>query len=77
MSQWDKLMARLKNLSTDMRIEELAKILERCGYVQSRGKGSHVLFRKQGSRPVVIPDHRPLKVQYIRMVRDIVENEGM
>lgn len=32
MSQWDKLLARLKTLDTYLRFEELEKILLRYGY---------------------------------------------
>lgn len=32
MSQWEKLLYKLKKLSPDMRFEELQKILESYGY---------------------------------------------
>ena len=50
MSQWEKLMYKLKKLSPDMRFEELQKILESYGYeMQSpRSGSSHFSFRKKG-----------------------------
>lgn len=32
MSKWDKLLARIRALSNDIRFEELRKILESYGY---------------------------------------------
>lgn len=39
MSQWDKLLDKVKNLSQDLRFEELKKVLEYYGYVMSAPKG--------------------------------------
>lgn len=49
MSQWEKLLYKLKKLSPDMRFEELQKILESYGYeMQSpRSGSSHFSFRKR------------------------------
>ena len=38
MSQWDKLIARLKALDPDLRFEELEKILLRLGYMETQPK---------------------------------------
>lgn len=77
MSQWDKLLTRIKSLAPDIRFEELAKILERCGYEMNAPKGgsSHVTFRKKGCNPITIPKHKPIKKVYVEMVRKIVESE--
>ena len=78
MSQWDKLLQRLHSLDSDLRFEELKKILERYGYVMSAPKSgsSHCTFRKPGCVPITIPKHKKLKKVYIEMVRDIVESEA-
>ncbi len=80
MSQWDKLIRRILNLSKDVRFEELKKILERYGYsCQQPGKGSsHYVFRKPGAMPITVP--RPhngaaMKRVYVEAVRDIVLKE--
>ena len=39
MSQWDKLLDKVKKLSQDLRFEELKKVLEYYGYVMSVPKG--------------------------------------
>lgn len=46
MSQWDKLLDRVRKLSPDLRFEELKKILESYGYEMyaPRGGSSHYTF---------------------------------
>ena len=77
MSKWDKLIARICNLSKDLRFTELRKVLESYGYEMNapRGGSSHYTFRKQGCKPITIPKHEPIKRVYIEMVRQIVESE--
>ena len=77
MSQWDKLLDRVRRLSPDLRFEELKKILESYGSVMSDPKGgsSHYTFRKAGYPPITIPKHKPIKKVYIEMVREVVERE--
>lgn len=78
MSQWDKLIARICALSRDMRFDELRRVLESYGYEMARPKSgsSHCTFRKAGCAPITIPVHEPIKVTYVRMVRDVVESEA-
>ena len=77
MSQWDKLLDRVRRLSPDLRFEELMKILESYGYVMSAPKGgsSHYTFRKAGYSPITISKHKSIKKVYIEMVREVVERE--
>lgn len=77
MSQWDKLLDRIKNLSKDIRFDELRKILESYGYVMNapRGGSSHYTFRKEGKSPITVPKHEPIKAVYVRMVKDLIESE--
>lgn len=76
MSQWDKLLEKLKRLSSDMRFEELEKILSRYGYKESQTKkgSSHYVFRK-GPVKIIIPRHKPILKVYLALVRSIVEEE--
>ncbi len=78
MSKWDKLIARICNLSQDLRFNELRKVLESFGYeMKAPGSGSsHYTFRKQGCMPITIPKHEPIKKVYVEMVRTIVESEA-
>lgn len=77
MSKWDKLIARICNLSKDIRFNELRKILESYGYEMNspRSGSSHYTFGKRGCMPITIPKHEPIKKVYVEMVKIIVENE--
>ena len=78
MSKWDKLINRVRSLSTDMRFTELRKILESYGYTINAPKSgsSHNTFRKPGKNPITIPKHEPIKRIYVEMVREVVEEEN-
>ena len=78
MSKWDKLIARICNLSKDLRFDELRKVLESYGYELNapRGGSSHYTFRKQGCMPIKIPKHEPIKKVYVELVRQVVESEA-
>lgn len=77
MSKWDKLLERILSLSKDLRFEELRKVIESYGYVMSapRSGSSHYIFRKSGCNPITVPKHEPIKVVYVKLVRDMIENE--
>ena len=73
MSKWDKLIARICNLSKDLRFTELRKVLESYGYEMNapRRGSSHYTFRKPGCMPLTIPKHEPIKKIYVEMVRQV------
>ena len=77
MAQWEKLLNKIKFLDKDMRFAELSKVLQSYGYTVSQPKSgsSHYTFRKAGCNPITIPNHEPIKVVYIKMVKEIVESE--
>ena len=77
MSQFDKLLQRIKSLDKSMRFDELRKVLEAYGYIMSGlGSGSsHKTFRKLGYQPITIPIHEPIKRVYVIMVKEAVESE--
>lgn len=77
MSKWDKLLLRIRNLSKDLRFDELKKVMESYGYTMNAPKGgsSHYTFRKQGCQPITIPKHEPIKRVYVELVKQIVESE--
>ncbi len=78
MSQWEKLLNKVLDLSPDVRFEELKKILEHYGYVMTQPKSgsSHCTFRKAGCSLITIPRHKPIKRVYIEMVKEIIESEA-
>ena len=77
MSKWEKLIARICNLSKDLRFDELRKVLESYGYEMNAPKSgsSHYTFRKQGCMPITVPKHEPIKKVYVEMVKQIVEKQ--
>lgn len=72
MSQWDKLLDKILDLSGSVRFEEIKKLLERYGYESINTGGSHYVFRKTGCTQIAIPRHSPVKKAYLRLIRDIV-----
>ena len=79
MGQWDKLIRKITSLNKDMRFLELKKVLENYGYVMSSPKSgsSHHTFRKPGCNPITIPNHEPIKIVYVKMVKEIIESEQL
>ena len=77
MSRWSKLLKKICSLSTDMRFEELRKVLESYGYkmYSPRGGSSHATFRKAGFNPITIPKHEPIRTVYVEMVKAVIESE--
>ena len=77
MAQWEKLLAKILSLDKDMRFTELKKVLQSYGYrmTQPNRGSSHYTFRKDGCNPITIPKHEPIKIVYVRMVKEVVESE--
>ena len=77
MSQWDKLLSKILNLSNDLKFNELKKVLEKYGYVMSspNGGSSHATFRRKGYLPITVPRHDPIKKIYVKKVKKIIEQE--
>lgn len=77
MSKWEKLLQRITSLSKDVRFAELEKILISYGYTMYLPKsgGSHYTFRKNGCSPITIPKHEPIKLAYVKIVKQIIEDE--
>lgn len=63
MSKWDKLTAKICNLSSNVRFDEIKKILESYGYTMYMpgGGSSHCTFRKEGCIQLQYPDMNQLK----------------
>lgn len=78
MSQFDKLLQRIRSLDKNLRFEELQRVLEYYGYrMQGPGGGSsHKVFRKPGKPPITIPKNEPIKLNYVKMVKYLIESES-
>jgi hypothetical protein len=71
LSQWEKLLERIRNNPKTVTFEELDKILVRSGYEkrQPGGGSSHYTFRKKGKLPLTIPKKSPyVKEEYVKLV---------
>ena len=79
MSQTEKLLKRIENLDPGLRFNELAGVLQSCGYqMHQPGRGgSHYTFRKNGKPPITIPRHEPIKRVYVSMVKSELRREGL
>ncbi len=77
MSQWDKLLWKMRRLSSDLRFEEGAKALERSVYVMEgkKTRGSQWTFRKEGKPSITIAQKDPIKKVYVKKVKEAVEWE--
>ena len=78
MSQIEKLIERIRTVPSDLRFDEIRKVLEYYGYMMytPHGGSSHCTFRKAGRPPITIPRHTPVKRIYVLMVKEMIENEG-
>ena len=78
MSQCDKLISRIRNLSKDLRYEELKKVLESYGYKETspRSGSSHYTFRKENYNPITIPKNTTIKRPYVELVKEAIEREN-
>jgi predicted RNA binding protein YcfA (HicA-like mRNA interferase family) len=75
LSKKDKLIKYIKNNPTNVKFEELKKILEDIGYTASNRGGSHYVFTKKGSTSLCIPYKRPVKIVYVKQVIMILREE--
>jgi hypothetical protein len=77
LSKWEKLIVGITALSKDVRFAELKKLLESLGYEGRKPESgsSYWTFRKQWKAPVTISENEPIKLAYIKLIKDIIESE--
>ena len=68
MSQFYKLLQRIRSMDKNLRFDELRKILEFYDYVMDgpADGSSHKTFRKKGRTPITIPIDNPVKMAYVK-----------
>ena len=64
MSQFEKLIQKLKTSKADISLQDLKTLLSSVGYIPVRQKGSHVHFRKPNAPFLTIPSHKQ-KVKHV------------
>ena len=72
----EKLVLKLKTQINNIRFEELSKILEKCGYVLVRQKGSHCFFENDEGKGFTIPKTSPVKTFYVKIVLNILREQN-
>ena len=78
LSQWEKLLERIRNNPKTVTFEEVAKILCKLGYEQRQpgGGSSHYTFRKPGKPPLTIPRKSPyVKEEYVKLVIAAIDED--
>ena len=75
MSKKEKLILAIINNPTNVKFEDLKKILESIGYTAVNRGGSHYVFTKEGCLSLTIPYKRPVKVIYVKQVIKILEEK--
>ena len=75
MGQLEKLVEEFLKEPPELSFDDVVSLLEAFGYVERKpGGGSHRVFVKSGTRPVIVPTIRGRKVKrvYIRRIIDIL-----
>lgn len=78
MSKWDKLINKLYSTNSELRFDEISKILYNlgCEARETKGGSSHITFRKKNKTPITIPRHGKIKKAYVLLIRVIFEEEN-
>ena len=77
MSTYEKLLQRIRKIDKDLSFDELLLVLKKNGYNVRNNGSSHYFFSKPNAYGVTIPRHKPMKVFYIKMVKEVLEREGI
>ncbi len=78
MSQFEKLLQRIRNNPKTVKFDELESILLKNGYTcrTPGGGSSHYTYTKPGRFPITIPKKRPyVKEIYVKIVLRQMEDE--
>lgn len=56
---------------------DIAWVMKRLGFEEKSGKGSHMKFLKKGCPPLIVPNHKPLKPIYLKLMCKLLEDQGL
>ena len=78
MSQWEKLLERIRNNPKSVRFDDLDKVLRNTGFERRQsGKGSSHFRYVLGMDQIVIPRHGDhVKEVYVKQVIEILSQKG-
>lgn len=68
MTQFEKLALRLANESTGSALADVERLLAGHGWQRTQGKGSHLVFKKPGLRPITIATLHGRRVKRVYVV---------
>lgn len=57
-----------KPLPTNLFAPTLVKALSKIGYMSISQRGSHIKLKKDGKRPITIPNHKPVRLGTLRSI---------
>ncbi len=67
MGQKEELLEQLRRNPTNVRFEDLDRLLRAYGWeCRSPRGGSHYFYKRKGCRPLSVPRHRPVKSHYVK-----------
>lgn len=74
MTQWEKLIERLKRRPSDMDYADVERLLEGFGYTMRRASRHTAVFSKPGERKITVPTVKGRKVKgvYLDEIRSIL-----
>lgn len=78
MTQIEKLLEQIRNNPTNVRFEDLDKLLRLYGFEcrPPRG-GSHYVYKCKGCPQILtVPRHQPLKRVYVKRALKLIEEYG-
>jgi predicted RNA binding protein YcfA (HicA-like mRNA interferase family) len=75
-TQLEKLAARLAYESTGSALADLERLLSAHGWQRTQGKGSHLVFKEPGPRPITIATLRGRRVKCVYVV-DVLRRLGV
>jgi predicted RNA binding protein YcfA (HicA-like mRNA interferase family) len=68
----------MKKAPNSIRVDEAIRVLEYCGYLFVRQRGSHMVFKNSNKREIItIPKRNPIKAVYVEEIleRIVYRNE--
>lgn len=75
MSQFQKLVSKMRNSPQGWRINDLKKVLDGYGFVEGHSNGgSHVTFSHPKLEKInTIPVHKPIKAVYVKQLIEQID----
>jgi hypothetical protein len=73
MGQREKLLEEIRDNPTNVRFEDIDRLLRMYGYTTRPHGGSHYYYKRKGCPPISVPRARPLKEVYVKRAIEAIE----